>query len=319
MVIHGLEQILSHDALFVRWFAIYFDLAHFGVMLFFLTSGFVIPISLERSTLRRFWLRRFLRLYPMYWFTLALAVILILAGRYSPPNDQFALIPVWSIIANATMLQTFLSIFHIIPAFWSLFPELLFYAMVSVLIGLKLFTRTTPIAVMLIGSAMIVEGILPRFGWAHIPLLQYIALMMTGTVLYRASTQSVARGYAMVVGGLCILMFAFIPAPLSTLSARLAAVPCFALILYWCPKSRLFVYLGTISYSLYLIHSLVIAVLHTGSTTWDFCLWMGCSVIIASATYRWIERPAIRLGQVLGAARAAAIAEPVVIADRVNL
>jgi len=34
MVIHGLEQILTHDALFVRWFAVWFDLAHFGVMLF---------------------------------------------------------------------------------------------------------------------------------------------------------------------------------------------------------------------------------------------------------------------------------------------
>jgi peptidoglycan/LPS O-acetylase OafA/YrhL len=199
MVIHGLEQILAHDALFVRWFAIWFDLAHFGVMLFFVTSGFVIPISLERSTLRRFWLRRFLRLYPMYWFTLALAVALIAAGLYAPPNDQFALMPVRSTLANATMLQTFMGVFHIIPAFWSLVPELLFYVLLSALVGLGLFARSVPIASGMIVAAAIVEGILPRFGWAHIPLLQFVALMMTGTVLYRASTGASSRRQTLAI------------------------------------------------------------------------------------------------------------------------
>ncbi|HEX5501271.1 MAG TPA: acyltransferase family protein, partial [Thermomicrobiales bacterium] len=37
-----------------------FALGHFGVTLFFLCSGFIIPVSLERQgSLRRFWARRF--------------------------------------------------------------------------------------------------------------------------------------------------------------------------------------------------------------------------------------------------------------------
>jgi len=275
------------------------------------TSGFVIPISLDRSTLRRFWRRRFLRLYPMYWFTLALAVALIAAGVYAPPNDQFALMPMLSILANATMLQTFMAVYHIIPAFWSLVPELLFYVLLSALVGLGLVARSLPVAAGLMVAAVVVEGVLPGFGWAHIPLVQFIALMMTGTVVYRASTGAASRATAAAICISCMIMFALIPAPFSTYTARLATVPCFLLMLYWRPQPRMFVYLGTISYSLYLIHSLVIAVLHTGNDTRDFLLWMACSLVIANATYRWIERPAMQTRRFFGASPRASSAKTV--------
>src|SRR5687768_17255458 len=43
------------------------SLGFFGVALFFLTSGFVIPYSLGRNSLGGFFLRRFFRLYPTLW------------------------------------------------------------------------------------------------------------------------------------------------------------------------------------------------------------------------------------------------------------
>src|SRR5262245_28055169 len=43
------------------------SLGFFGVVLFFLTSGFVIPYSLGRNSLGGFFLRRFFRLYPTLW------------------------------------------------------------------------------------------------------------------------------------------------------------------------------------------------------------------------------------------------------------
>ncbi|HEU5101800.1 MAG TPA: hypothetical protein VFU22_22420 [Roseiflexaceae bacterium] len=199
-----------------------------------------------------------------------------------------------------------------IPAFWSLVPELLFYALISALVGMGLFARSVPIAAGMIVAAAIVEGALPRLGWVHIPLLQFIALMMTGTVLYRASTGSTSRRQALAICGLCTVMIALIPAPISALTARLAAVPGFVLILYWRPQPRLLVYLGTISYSLYLIHSLVIAVLHSGDSSRDFWLWMACSLIIANATYRWIERPAIQARRLFGASRSGSAADTTV-------
>src|SRR5262245_66328571 len=54
-----------------------FDLGHFGVTLFFLCSGFIIPFSLERqNSLPRFWIIRAFRLYPLYWFTIGFSDVL---------------------------------------------------------------------------------------------------------------------------------------------------------------------------------------------------------------------------------------------------
>src|SRR5436305_3617009 len=54
----------------------YFSAGQFGVTLFFLVSGFVIPMTLERGSPRSFWIKRVCRLYPLYWASLALALAL---------------------------------------------------------------------------------------------------------------------------------------------------------------------------------------------------------------------------------------------------
>ncbi len=49
-----------------------FSLGAFGVTLFFLVSGFIIPVSIEKAGLKRFWIARVFRLYPLYWLSLGL-------------------------------------------------------------------------------------------------------------------------------------------------------------------------------------------------------------------------------------------------------
>jgi peptidoglycan/LPS O-acetylase OafA/YrhL len=54
----------------------YFNIGRFGVTLFFLISGFIIPYSLERGgSIRNFWIGRFFRLYPVYWISLLLSFL----------------------------------------------------------------------------------------------------------------------------------------------------------------------------------------------------------------------------------------------------
>src|SRR5438128_3067363 len=72
-----------HDFTYSR-----FDMGSFGVTVFFLCSGFIIPVSLERQgSLRSFWLRRIFRLYPLYWFSIALFLLCYLAGLNPLPHD----------------------------------------------------------------------------------------------------------------------------------------------------------------------------------------------------------------------------------------
>ena len=42
----------------------------FGVTIFFIISGFVIPLSIEKYNIKTFFLKRFFRLYPTYFLSL---------------------------------------------------------------------------------------------------------------------------------------------------------------------------------------------------------------------------------------------------------
>src|SRR4029079_3048808 len=105
-----------------------FDLGHFGVTLFFMCSGFIIPFSLERqNSLYRFWISRIFRLYPLYWFTIGLSIFLAYIQSGERSFSQFLLANSKTILGNLTMLQLFLGIPHIRGEYWTLAFEMLFY------------------------------------------------------------------------------------------------------------------------------------------------------------------------------------------------
>ena len=65
------------SAWFNRFSSDYFQAGVFGVSLFFIISGFVITLSIEKaSSLVGFWIKRFFRIYPLYLFCLAAVVCL---------------------------------------------------------------------------------------------------------------------------------------------------------------------------------------------------------------------------------------------------
>src|ERR1700744_557017 len=52
-----------------------------GVVAFFLVSGFVIPLSLEKTaSLRLFWIHRVLRIYPLYILVFILTFLILRGG-----------------------------------------------------------------------------------------------------------------------------------------------------------------------------------------------------------------------------------------------
>jgi peptidoglycan/LPS O-acetylase OafA/YrhL len=105
----------------------HFDLGKYGVLLFFLVSGYVIPMSLERhGSLRKFWIGRLLRIYPAYLFTVAVVVLLIAAG-ISDPHPGLAEEPVGGGLGQVTMLQDFVGVSGMITPFWTLSFEMAFY------------------------------------------------------------------------------------------------------------------------------------------------------------------------------------------------
>lgn len=341
----------------------------FGVVLFFLCSGFIIPASMEkRGSLREFWTGRVFRLFPLYLLCLVAALALGVAGLYPLP-EAYLERPVVATLANTTMLQQFLDQPLALGQSWSLAYEMVFYFAVSVLFLARLHTRSVPVALLVLAAvvavgtrvpplvisdgsdrwltaagvatavavaavvAVVRGGLLRRaaagvFTAAVVPLvlnqpgplwfaLLLFASMAVGTVLYRATTGEtsgpVAAGVLAAAGGVMALVTWWHvephPGPADTVLTAWPEIATFAaaylvfgvalLARHRLVPPRWLVWLGTVSYSVYLVHALVLyAVPWWGdSKPLTFLRWLVITLVVSGLTYRWVERPAIDLGR----------------------
>ena len=97
---------------------------HYGVQLFFIISGFVIFMTIEKAKKPMdFIFQRFTRLYPTYWVCLIISFAIIsLAGL---PGREVGIV---DFVFNFTMVHKLLRKKSVDGAYWSLLVELLFYA-----------------------------------------------------------------------------------------------------------------------------------------------------------------------------------------------
>ncbi|MFI6682437.1 acyltransferase family protein [Streptomyces sp. NPDC050485] len=100
-----------------------------GVEVFFLISGFVICMSVWGRTAGEFAVSRISRLFPAYWVGILLTSLVI---KMWP---EFTSIRGWdSVITNLTMLQSGNGTPDVDPVYWTLFVELKFYLLMSVVV-----------------------------------------------------------------------------------------------------------------------------------------------------------------------------------------
>lgn len=161
-----------------------------GVDLFFIISGFVIFMSLNRvSKSKDFIINRISRLYPTYWcavtftFLLILCKTLLLKQHFTPINNLV------NYVGNLTMFQYYLGIPDLDGPYWTMIIEMLFYISILILYQfnwLKLLNSLgliISISIVILtyfwGNHSIIKSILY---W--IPLLPYIPLFLAGTIFY---------------------------------------------------------------------------------------------------------------------------------------
>ncbi len=140
-----------------------------------MVSGFLIPATLEASrSLRTFAIHRLFRLYPAYWFTIAVLVSLQL---FFYRKTDF---PIGDVLLNLTMLQGFIGHPDISGVFWTLQIELSFYFLCVLLFSCGLMQRRGPLAVSFLIAALLGSLLRWKLGKA-IPeaLLIALALMFT--------------------------------------------------------------------------------------------------------------------------------------------
>ncbi|MDF7679119.1 acyltransferase [Enterobacteriaceae bacterium ESL0689] len=299
------------------WIFDFFTPGQFGVVVFFLLSGFVIPFSLKQRAggIRDFIISRFFRLYPAYWLSIFLAVILAYFFTESPISGDMAL-------ANLTMLQKLLGYPDALGVYWTLLVELAFYfvctifAVAGVLFEIKFRFYISILFLFVSVFASIIRYLtaIP----VPVGIVVSLSLMFFGSVWRDATLNKnrQARQYSVVWGLLFVVFFPVISflvydidrglgeSAYSYIGSFFTGIIFFLLFTAKVKlKSKVPVSLGLISYSIYLTHPIILGLTNKAvdlSSSFNLLAFTGYisgTIVLAALSYFLIEKPGIALGR----------------------
>lgn len=249
------DQVFGHTASVV----LYAPLGQYGVNLFFIISGFVIFMTLARTAKAMdFVVSRFSRLFPAFWAAVILSFLL--THLLGVPGKTVTL---ETAALNFMMIHGLFKIPDVDGVYWTLEIELIFYALafllfiagqtarvhwaLGLLIALRLATHL----------ASTFAGIHISWTMSHLLILPQIAWFACGIMIYRRVTHDdhSPRRDGFIIG-FAILQLTLVDGPwIGLLCAILTGV-------IWAAatgrlrilQNAILVWLGTISYPLYLLH-----------------------------------------------------------------
>ncbi|MGD0062860.1 MAG: acyltransferase [Streptosporangiaceae bacterium] len=352
----------------------------YGVFVFFIISGYIVPASLERNgSVRSFWVSRLFRLYPLYLLAVGLAVLLW-AVHFGGDLRGEGADPEASGFSQLLMMSNVLGGKNLPNVVWSLSYEMIFYLLLTALFLARIHRRSSSCALLFGVAAVALGGLLPqayfngalsspRFiagvadlvvitglalvvvrrglprltgavlaaavglallafngTWLHPwEALSIMALMFTGTTLYRAERGQYPWRYAIAIAIAVLGMTVaaglwhyratgasaestwerswFLTVTLAGLTFGLG------LAFRHVAWPRALTWLGLISYSVYLLHPLLIEVYrHLSLTGRHYSLWpqllvdavfLVILIAMCSLTYLLVERPMQHAGRQL--------------------
>jgi peptidoglycan/LPS O-acetylase OafA/YrhL len=355
------------------------DLGQYGVFVFFLVSGYIVPASLERKgSIKAFWVSRAFRLYPMYVVALGLSAVAYATHHGTVQGAELS--PATAIASWPLMLQNVLNGQNVPNVTWTLSYEMVFYLLLVALFSWRVHRHSGGYAIAFAVAACALGGILPmallqRWGshggpspltvdvaadvlviagialaltrtnllskvgasvaaltgltlltlnqsypypWSGFTIL---ALMFTGTLIYRAEQGQAGKVTAAWIAGAVLALTVLAGLwhasrfhfgehwRVQWTTSIVFAVATFAVGLAVRNRRipRFAAWLGLISYSVYLLHTLVFTSYRTFPALHHHLGTVGqlesaaalVAVIIAAsaATYYLVEKPMQRLGR----------------------
>lgn len=285
-----------------------FPQGKFGVQFFFMLSGFVIYRSLENvANGHDFIFNRFFRLYPAYWcsvlLTFATVYIFSLPGRETTLLDA---------ILNLTMLQDWLGqkylfpIKHVDGAYWTLSRFISFYIFIF-LINRWQLTKKIHLVLFLWLLSMCSVKLISSLGINCPEIIKQIFLLSEGSYFIMGMMFFILKKYGCQRPTLLILLSSLITILLVEGKINCLYALSFAtLFLLFLGnhlsflKAKPLIFLGTISYSLYLLHQnigyVIIRELYRFQINYFFIIAIATAIaiLLATAVTHYIEKPARR-------------------------
>jgi peptidoglycan/LPS O-acetylase OafA/YrhL len=293
------------------------DLGKVGVVAFFAVSGFVVPFSFNDETAHiGFLVSRFFRLYPAYWLSLLLAVVLL-------PVISSTRFSAGQVIANITMLQEAFHSVDVLPVYWTLFVELVFYALCLAMFTFgRLYSPWTIFGLFILTLGMAFGGsILRARGAISVPvgIPLYIGVMLFGTMVRLGTVEGSQLSRRLLLGMVPLLVIVIPSVWLvayndgshrETVIADILAFYLALALFFYCVIGKAFaakplVYVGSISYSLYLFHPIALEIggFFGAKVKWPLSgvvLVLSTLVLslgIAHFTFSRLEKPMVRRGR----------------------
>lgn len=244
-----------------------FPPGNYGVHLFFLISGFVIFMTLERTRgAMDFVVSRFSRLFPAYWAAIAITAAVV----YTIGMPQQRL-PLGQLLLNFTMVQQLLGGEHLDGSYWTLQVELFFYVQMLAWYMLGMLGQVRWIIAgwlaLAVGYGESMQHHL-HFSYAMRELLivRHIPFFALGILFYRVWSRPDRPPHAdLALMGLCIVAIAVEGPPILVLVALVCCTVFWLFVRGWLRwlAAPPFLLLGTLSYSIYLLHQAIgLAVIH---------------------------------------------------------
>jgi peptidoglycan/LPS O-acetylase OafA/YrhL len=185
----------------------------YGVFVFFIISGYIVPASLERKgSVRTFWVSRLFRLYPLYLLAVGIAVALWMAHFGSLRGENAD--PETSALSQLLMMSNVLGGANLPNVVWSLSYEMIFYLLLTALFMTGLHRRSSRYALGFGIAAVMLGGLLPQAYFNHLSSPRLVALAADLVVLTGLAAAVALRGLPRMLGavlaavaGLALLAF----------------------------------------------------------------------------------------------------------------
>ena len=279
---------------------------HYGVNLFFIISGFVIFMTLEKTSRPMdFVVSRFSRLFPAYWAAIFLTFFIThwlgLPGKLVDASTAFG---------NLIMIHGLFRIPHVDGVYWTLEVELLFYFGMFMLYRFQrlhlIHHALLALLALRLTYFVLARGLGIDLPWtiSRLLILQYIPWFSIGISIHLATSRKIGSAWrrpalTATCAILCLLivdsLFLAVLATVLGTAVFLAASGRARLL-----KNRILIWLGTISYPLYLLHenigwSLQLRLGELGiSTDVAILITLSVSLALSTALTYGVEQPVMR-------------------------
>jgi peptidoglycan/LPS O-acetylase OafA/YrhL len=279
-----------------------FGWGHVGVEIFFVITGFIVPMTMYAhgyclADWTRFIAKRVTRLDPPYFAAIALMLAISVIGARMPEfhGSPPQLMSYAQLLCHPAYTCAFFDVPWLDGVFWTLAIEFQFYLFVS--LAFSLLVRWPVL------SCLALLGVGVTFAPTHVLAVPYMPLFATGLLTFHFKRGALtARNYA-------ALMFATATAILyqfDTLTMAFTIAAACAIAFIEIRRVAPLAFLGAVSYSLYLVHPPIVLRVTNLASRLELTPMIELAVVLAAlllsliTAYLFclvIEQPAIRWSQ----------------------